>query len=129
MVLSRHRGVGMALLHRIDRDPHRGRARAADRLAWLLARVNRIGGVDDLHARAEQRVMREFLADQGFVTVEVELERLVAALGASRTGDHHRSAVVPTHCVDGDSRACVHALKRPGRSRAQASVETISRPL
>src|SRR3546814_13490452 len=45
-----------SVLHRVDRQAHRGGLGAADRLAWLFRRVDRVGGVVD-GDRVHQRPM------------------------------------------------------------------------
>ena len=84
--------------------------------------------MDHLDIVAEILVLLELGADLGFVAVEHEAQRRVAAARAGSAGDHRRRSAVSSHCVNGDAWAVSHS--RPlVLAAAQASVETISRPL
>ena len=101
--------VGLALLHRIDRHAHRGRARAADRLARLLAGVDRFGRMDDGDLGAQTALAAKLGPHQLLVAVNDELERRVVPRGAGDPADHRCRAAVAAHCVNRDSRAPGHA--------------------
>ena len=80
--------------------------------------------------RVDQRpVLGELGRDLRLVAKDLEPERAVLAARARHPGDHHRRADISTHGVNRDARAHVHACGALVRDAAQASVETISRPL
>ena len=60
---------------------------------------------------------------------DLERQRAILATCTRHPGDHYRRARVSTHGVNRDARAHVHAWCALVRDAAQASVETISRPL
>ena len=78
--------------------------------------------------RAEP-VLAQLIPDQLFVAVDEEMERMVAAVRTGDPGDDCRRPRVTPHCVDRDPRTCVHIRPPRAPRLAQASVETISRPL
>ena len=73
--------------------------------------------------------MRQLGLDQRLVAKHMEAQRPVLAARARDAGEHDRRADVAAHGVDRDTRASVHACCALVRFAAQASVETISRPL
>ena len=80
--------------------------------------------------RVDQRpVLGQLGRDQRFVAEDLEPQRAVLAARAGHPGEHHRRADVSAHGVNRDARAHVHACCALVRDAAQASVETISRPL
>ena len=80
-------------------------------------------------ASCERAVLVQLGRDQLLIAEDVEAERAVLAARARHPGDHHRRADVTTHGVNRDAWAHVHACGALVRDAAQASVETISRPL
>ncbi len=74
-------------------------------------------------------VLGKFRRDLCFVAEHFESQRSIPAPRTRHPGDHHRRADISTHGVNRDARAHVHACFALVRVAAQASVETISRPL
>ena len=107
-VAGRQGGVGMVVLHRVDRHAHRRAARPADRLARLFARGDCLGRVVDGDRAGDRLVARQLGIDQRLVTVKVEQERGILATRGGDPGDDCRRADVASHGVDRDPRAGSH---------------------
>ena len=106
----------------------------ARRIAWLgfSLGVDGVGGVDGSStAPIEVGVAlaaRRAISFSSPKTQEVQRRGRVRRARAM-PGEHGRRAGVAAHGVDRDARACVHRASALVRAAAQASVETISRPL
>ena len=131
-VAGADRGVGLAVLHRVDREAHRGRLGAADRLARLFVAGDHIRGWRIVGraaqvrggARARPWIWR-FVAEQQ----ELEASRSPAPRGR-RAGDH-RAHGPPSPPIASTAIAGRRpSLRAPPVSPAvRPRLETISRPL
>src|SRR3546814_4162060 len=98
-----------SVLHRVDRQAHRGGLGAADRLAWLFRRVDRVGGVVDGDRVHQRPMLFQLRADPLLVAEDFEAEGAILAASTRHPGDHHRRADISTHGVNCDARAHGHA--------------------
>ena len=103
----------------------------ARRIAWLGFSVASMASIAWIVSTAvsEALVARQLGLDQRLVAEDLEAQRPVLAARAGDPGEHDRRADVAAHGVDRDARAGVHLDAPLVRVAAQASVETISRPL
>ena len=107
------RDVGLALLDRVDRQPHRrGLAAAAQRLARLVVHADGDVGMNDARGRLQRRMLGEFGLDQRAVA---EQQKFAVGMPGQRdrgAGNDDRCADIATHGVKRDSNLLRH--ERPG---------------
>ena len=107
------RDVGLALLDRVDRKPHRGGlAAAAQRLARLVVHADGDVGMDDARGRLQRRMLGEFRLDQRAVAEQQEFGVGMPGQRDRGAGNDDRCADIATHGVKRDSNLLRH--ERPG---------------
>ena len=112
-VAGGNRNVRLALLHGLDRKPHRrGLATAAQGLARLVVRADGDVGMHDARGRLQRRVSGEFGIDPGAVAEQQEFGVGMPAQRNCGAGNDDRCADIATHGVKRDSNLMRH--ERPG---------------
>ena len=111
-IAGRHRDVGLALLHRIERKPHRRfPAPIAQRLARLVVHANGDVGVHDLGFGLERGQALERWLDQRAVAIEQKLGVGMPGERNERAGQNDRRPVVAAHGVKRDANFIRHAVR------------------
>ena len=113
-VAGRDRDIGLALLHRVDREPHRRLPAAlAQRLARLVVHLDHDVGVDEPRGRLQPRPRVEQRRDHGLVAEQHELGVGMAGKRKIGPGNDDRRPDVAPHGVERNSDLLGHV--RPGR--------------
>ena len=100
-IAARHHHVGIAFLHRIDGEPHRGLpAPVAQRLARLILHADGNLGVDDARGGFERGPRLHQRSDQRRVAEEPELAFGMARQSQIGAGDDHGRTVVSPHRIE-----------------------------
>src|SRR5437899_3987353 len=108
-----NRHVGLALLHRVDRKPHRRvLAAAAQRLARLVVHADGHIGMDHAGGLLQRRIFRKLLVDLLAVAIEQEFAVGMPFQRDGGAGNDDRCADIATHGVKRDSNLLRH--ERPG---------------
>ena len=113
-IARRNAGAGLAALHQIDRDAHRCRLGAANRLARLFLPRDDSGGVDDFGMRGQIGVVFQAVANRGLVADQEEPHFRKAPARAGDAGEHHRQPLIAAHRVDGNPGTGGHRARVPG---------------
>src|SRR6266536_1385130 len=108
-----NRHVGFALLHRVDRKPHRRvLAAAAQRLARLVVHADGHVGMDHARGLFQRRIFGKLLVDLFAVAIEQEFAVGMPFQRDGGAGNDDRCADIATHGVKRDSNLLRH--ERPG---------------
>ena len=108
-----NRDMGLALLHGVDRKPHRrSLAAAAQRLARLVVHADGDVGMDHARGRLQRRIFGELLVDQLAVAVQQKFAVGMPVQRNRGAGNDDRCADIATHGVKRDSNLLRH--ERPG---------------
>ena len=108
-----NRHVGLALLHRVDRKPHRRvLAAAAQRLARLVVHADGDVGMDHARGLLQRRIFGELLVDLLAVAIEQKFAVGMPLQRDGGAGNDDRCADIATHGVKRDSNLLRH--ERPG---------------
>ncbi len=114
------RDVGLALLHRIDGEPHGGfPAALAQRLARLVVHLHGDIGVHQVRGRLELRAGSEQRLDDGAVAEQQELDVGMTGERQFRARNDHRCPMVSPHGVERDADFMGHGATIPCRWETQ----------
>ncbi len=98
-----NRDVGLALLHRVDRKPHRRvLAAAAQRLARLVVHADGDVGMDDARGLFQRRIFGELLIDLLAVAKQQKFAVGMPLQRDGGAGNDDRCADIATHGVKRD---------------------------
>ena len=110
-IAARHGDIGVALLDRIDSQPHRGfPAAIAERLARLILHPHRDLGVDKPRGGFERRSGIDERRDQLGIPEEEEFALGVARQRQLRPGDDHGGALVSPHRIERNADLVCHRM-------------------
>src|SRR6185295_7665386 len=99
-VAGRNHAVGLALLHRLERQPHARAATAAHGLAGLVLHLHGNVGVHDGGPRAELRVGRELGLDAWARAEKHKAQLRLALERQGRTRHYDARTAIPTHRIE-----------------------------
>ena len=110
-IAARNSDVGVALFHRLDREPHRGfPAAIAQRLARFGVHAYRDLGVNDPRSRFERRLRVDKRRDLRRVAEEEKFAFGMALQRQFRTGNDHGGAVVSPHRIERNADLVWHRM-------------------
>ena len=130
-IAGRDRDVGLALLDRVDGEPHRRLpAPLAQRLARLVVHPDGDVGVDELGSRLEPRTRRQQRLDHRAVA---EQQKLGVGMTAERqlgARHDHRRAMVSPHGVERNANFLGHELTNTvvGHGPQQGATHPVASP-
>ena len=115
-IARRNRGIGVARLHRFERQPHARAFAAAQCLARLFVHRDDEIGMDDTRLGCECRILLQYRFDAGLLAEKNEPQRWLTIKRQRRPGDHDLRAVVSAHCVECDRFWARHPCRLPLKS-------------
>ena len=113
-VAGGHRAIGRARLHRFDRLPHRRDATpGAQRLAWLVAHLDRDVAMKNARLCGQLGMTREDGPDRALLAIEEKLNVGTAFERYGRGGQDDRRPMIAAHRVQRYTNVARHSLVRP----------------